>query len=200
MTGDITRVSSRVCLVACACVTACVHTGGPSGSTGLAEGGDASAALHRLFADYYEAALALDPVLATTLGDHRYDAHLAIDISEGYRRRQKEVYTRLLSRVEVLSAGRFTDDERLSLSLLRSELGMRLEGLAYPEHLLPMSQVSGWPVDFPVMGSGAGVHRFETTVDYDNILGRITDIVTWVDTAIENMRRGIAAGVVHPAN
>jgi len=193
-----TRVPASVRLVACACacVSACAHTGGPAGS---AAGGSDSGALHSLFAAYYEAALALDPVLATTLGDHRYDAHLAIDISEGYRRRQKEVYTRLLSRVEVLSAGRFTDDERLSLSLLRSELGMRLEGLAYPEHLLPMSQVSGWPVDFPVMGSGAGVHRFETTVDYDNFLGRITDFVTWVDTAIENMRRGIAAGVVHPA-
>jgi len=185
--------------VACACVTACVHTGGPSGSTGLAEGGDASAALQRLFADYYEEALALDPVLATTLGDHRYDAHLAIDISDGYRQRQKQAYTRLLARLDALVTGAFGDDDRLSLALLRSELRMRLEGLAFPEHLLPMTQISGWPVDFPVMGSGAGVHRFATTADYDNFLGRIADFVTWMDTAIANMRRGIAAGVVHPS-
>jgi len=167
----------------------------PPGPAGEGEG---STALHLLFAEYYEQALALDPVLATTLGDHRYDAHLAIDISDDHRRRQKRVYTDLLSRLNALAVGKISDDERLSLTLLRSELALRLEGLAYPEHLLPVTQISGLPVDFPVMGSGSGVHPFATTDDYDSFLGRVTDFVTWVDTAIANMRRGIAAGVVQP--
>lgn len=193
MATAITRWSAGLVACAGAYVSACAHAP-PAG-----EGGGDSGALHRLFGDYYEEALALDPVLASTLGDHRYDAHLAIDISDAYRQRQKQAYQRLLSRLDALVNGAFTDDDRLSLALLRSELATRLEGLAYPEHLLAMTQISGLPVDFPVMGGGGGVHRFDTTDDYDNFLGRIGDFVTWVDTAIANMRRGIATGVVLPA-
>ena len=177
------------------CAGACATAGAP----GPARGGGDAGALHRLFDDYYQESLALDPVLASTLGDHRYDAHLAIDISDGYRQRQREVYQKFLSRLDALVPGSFADDDRLSAALLRGELTTRLEGLAYPEHLLAMTQISGLPVDFPVMGGGGGVHRFATTADYDNLLGRVADFVTWVDTAIANMRRGIATGVVHPA-
>jgi len=200
MTRANTRISTRIRLVTCAalCAGACAHGGGAAAPASQAAQTPA-AALHRIFADYYEQALALDPVLATTLGDHRYDAHLALDLSEDYRRRQREVYTGLLVRLDALAGAVFSDDDRLSLALLRSELATRLEGLTYPEHLLAMTQISGLPVDFPVMGGGGGVHRFATTADYDNFLGRIADFVTWVDTAIANMRRGIAGGVVHPA-
>lgn len=155
-------------------------------------------ALHRLFDEYYEEALALDPVLATTLGDHRYDAHLPIEISQTYRARLADTYRRYLGRLDAFAPATLDESDRLSHELLRRELGDRLEGLTYPEHLLALTQISGLPVDFPVMGSGSGVHRFETTVDYDNFLGRMSDFVTWVDTAVGNMRSGMAAGVVHP--
>lgn len=197
----ITRVSGSARLVAsaCVCATACAHGSGPAAPPGPPGDGVDASALHRVFADYYEQALALDPVLATTLGDHRYDAHLAIDISDEHRHRQQKIYTGFLVRLDALPASSLSDDDRLSRALLRSELAMRLEGLAYPEHLLAMTQLSGWPVDFPVMGSGNGVHPFATTEDYDSFLGRITDFVTWVDTAAANMRRGISMNIVHPA-
>jgi len=194
------RVSATICLVVCAALWggACAHRRGAADPAAQAAE-TAAVALHRVFADYYEQALALDPVLATTLGDHRYDAQLALDLSEEHRRRQREVYAGLLVRLDALAGSAFSEDDRLSLALLRSELATRLEGLTYPEHLLAMTQISGLPVDFPVMGGGGGVHRFATTADYDNFLGRITDFVKWVDTAIVNMRQGIARGVVHPA-
>src|SRR5438552_4587002 len=157
-----------------------------------------AAALHRLFAEYYEEALALDPVMATTLGDHRYDAHLPIEISETYRERVATTYRRYLGRLDAFAHATLDESDRLSHELLRRELADRLEGLAYPEHLLALTQISGQAVDFPVMGSGSGVHRFETTADYDHFLGRMADFVIWVDTAVANMRRGVIAGIVHP--
>jgi uncharacterized protein (DUF885 family) len=156
-----------------------------------------TAALHRLFDEYYEDALALDPVLATTLGDHRYDAHLPIEISETYRERLAATYRRYIGRLDAFTPAALDERDRLSHELLRRELDDRLEGLTYPEHLLAMTQISGLPVDFPVMGSGSGVHRFDQTADYDHFLGRMADFVTWVDTAMANMRRGVATGVVH---
>jgi len=116
MTRANTRISTRIRLVTCAalCAGACAHGGGAAAPASQAAQTPA-AALHRIFADYYEQALALDPVLATTLGDHRYDAHLALDLSEDYRRRQREVYTGLLVRLDALAGAVFSDDDRLSL-------------------------------------------------------------------------------------
>jgi uncharacterized protein (DUF885 family) len=59
-------------------------------------------------------------------------------------------------------------------------------------------QLNSMPVDFPVIGSGTGVHPFKTVADYDNFLKRIDRFSIWVDTAIENMRQGVEAGIVQP--
>jgi uncharacterized protein (DUF885 family) len=154
--------------------------------------------LHRVFDDYYEEMLVLDPVTATMLGDHRFDDRMAIDISDEYRARVAEMCRRYLTRLAAFTPAELDVEDRLSQEVLRRDLSDRLEGLTFPGHLLAFTQISGQPVDFPVMGSGAGVHPFETTADYDHFLGRVNDFVIWMDTAIANLRRGIAAGVVHP--
>ena len=159
-------------------------------------------ALTKLFDDYYDETLALDPVLATTLGEHRYDAHLANDLSEDYRARVGDFCRRFLARLQAVQAtlaAPLSTEDQLNVDLVHRELSDRLEGLAFPDHLLALTHISGQPVDFPVMASGGGVHPFDTVTDYENFLGRITDFVTWMDTAIANLQRGIEVGVVHPA-
>jgi len=156
------------------------------------------AELRRVFDQFYEDSLALDPVLATTLGDHRFDDHMAIEISDAYRARLGEMSRAYLARLATFSADALDPEDRLSLEVLRQMLSDRLEGLSFPEHLLALTHISGQPVDFPVMGSGAGVHPFDTTADFEHFLHRVDDFVTWIDTAIGNLRRGVALGVVHP--
>ena len=48
------------------------------------------------------------------------------------------------------------------------------------------------------MGSGLGIHPFETAGDYRDFLSRIEDFSTWVDAAIANLRRGMELGIVEP--
>ena len=175
---------------------ACAH--GPPGAPAPVPAVTDAPALHRLFDDYYEESLALDPVLATTLGDHRYDNHMANDISESYRARVADMCRRFMARLAAFAPAALAADDRLSHELLRRELADRLESLSFPEHLLALTHISGQPVDFPVLGSGGGVHPFGCAADYDRFLERMGDFVAWVDTAIANLRRGIAAGVVHP--
>jgi uncharacterized protein (DUF885 family) len=192
------RLVTRVVLGLALCRLAggCAHP--PAAGPARAQSAD-TPALHRLFDQYYEDLLALDPLLATTLGDHRYDARLANDLGEGHRANVAALCRRTLDQLQAFPPASLDDGDRLSHELLRRELVDRLKGLAFPEHLLALTQLSGQPVDFPVMGSGAGVHPFETAADYRNFLGRARDFATWMDTAIGNLRRGIAAGVVHPS-
>ena len=158
----------------------------------------AASPLHRVFDDYYEESLELDPVTATTLGDHRYDDRMANEISEAFRARTADMCRRFLARLAAFSPADLGEDDRLSAELLRRELADRIEGLQFPDHLLALTHISGQPVDFPIMGSGGGVHPFDTTADYERFLHRMDDFVAWVDTAISNLRRGVAVGVVHP--
>jgi uncharacterized protein (DUF885 family) len=208
--GAEARRRCALALVA-ALACACPHFGGfgprsPRPPTGIGEAPEyparppaPAAALRQLFHDYYEASLALDPVAATTLGDHRYDDRLANDISDAYRTEVAAMSRRFDARLAAMPPDALGADKRLSIELLRRELADRLERLTFPDHLLALTHISGPPVDFPVMGSGGGVHPFDSTTDYRRFLGRMSDFVVWVDTAIANMRRGIAAGVVHPA-
>ena len=63
---------------------------------------------------------------------------------------------------------------------------------------MPVRQLASLAVEFPLLGSGAGAHPFRTVTDYENFLKRIDGFETWVDTAIANMRQGIAVGVIQP--
>jgi uncharacterized protein (DUF885 family) len=169
---------------------ACAHPGPPPAS--------APEALGQVFEQYYEESLALDPVLATWMGDHRYDDRMANDISEAFRQQVRAMCTRFQQRLAAFAPERLGREDRLSLELLQRELLDRLESLEYPSHLLPFTHISGLPVDFPIMGSGAGVHPFGNAADYDHFLRRAEDFVVWIDTAIANSRLGVARGIVHP--
>jgi uncharacterized protein (DUF885 family) len=190
------RPRDRARFLLLAVLAGCAHTPpSPSPSAGPAD----PAALHKLFDDYYEESLALDPVLATWLGDHRYDDRMANDISEAYRARVRDLVARFEARLAAFAQGAaLGGEDRLSLELLRRELSDRRETLEFPTHLLPFTHISGQPVDFPIMGSGAGVHPFGTAADYDNFVRRADDFVVWMDTAIANSRAGAERGIVHP--
>ncbi|MCB0306484.1 MAG: hypothetical protein KDI38_22170, partial [Calditrichaeota bacterium] len=55
--------------------------------------------LQQLFEDYFEEFLQLNPLFATSIGDNRYNAQLAIDISESHRRKQEEMARRYLAAI-----------------------------------------------------------------------------------------------------
>ncbi|MCB0292167.1 MAG: hypothetical protein KDH97_18065, partial [Calditrichaeota bacterium] len=59
----------------------------------------AGSQLQELFEDYFEEFLQLNPLFATSIGDHRYNDQLAIDISESHRRKQEEMARRYLAAI-----------------------------------------------------------------------------------------------------
>lgn len=157
-----------------------------------------SGELNRLFEDYWEEYLALNPLLATMAGDHRYDDRLANDLGETYRARSKTVCSTYLRQLERFANVPLNPRDRLNRDVLKYELELRLEELSFDSHLLPVSQSGGLPVMLPQLGAGGSLHPFQTVRDYDNFLARIRDFEVWVDTAIANMKVGMSKGVVQP--
>jgi uncharacterized protein (DUF885 family) len=164
-----------------------------------AQGPSTSGPLHQLIEDYYEQRLILFPLEATLNGDHRYDDRLANDISEDHRRQQASLAEECSRRLAEIDRRGLSESDQLSCAVLASDLLRMQEDLRFPEHWLPVGRMDDLPTAFARLGSATDIQPFKTVKDYENFLGRARGFGVWVDTAIENMRKGMARGVVQPA-
>ena len=138
------------------------------------------------------------PLTASEAGLRQYDRVLANDIGTEYRaglRALCERYRRDLRRVD---RSALNEQELLTHDIFEHRLDTCVEDLDLPWHLLPVNQVGSWPIRFPVLGMGRGAHPFRTVQNYEDFLGRIDGFVVWVETAIANMRTGMARGLTQP--
>jgi uncharacterized protein (DUF885 family) len=164
---------------------------------GAGPSGD-SAALHRLFEDYFERQMQLNPLIATFIGDHRYDDQLTNNISPEQIKIALDVDRKALADAQKLAARPLPDADRLSVEIFMYNLRGNLEGEKYPGELIPVSQFQSLPTLMPVLGSGTSAQPFATAADYDHFLARMRDYVVWSDQAIANMRKGMAQHVTYP--
>ena len=74
-----------------------------------------SAALHRLFEDYFERQLQLNPLAATFIGDHRYDDKLTNNISPEQIKIALDVDRKALADAQQLATRSLPDADRLSV-------------------------------------------------------------------------------------
>lgn len=157
-----------------------------------------SGQLTRLVEIYFDEYLRLFPLLATVIGDHRFDDQLPNDISADHLAAQRSLYTRNLRALESIQRQSLTPAEQLTYDLFKADLSSKLERLNYPEHLIPVKQMYSLPMNLPLYGSGSGPQPFKTAADYENFLKRVSQFPAWIDTALANMREGIDKGIVQP--
>jgi len=155
--------------------------------------------LDRVFEEYWEASLELNPVRATFLGDHRFNDRYTVDISPGHIAATRELQERSLAAAEAVPPEALDEQRRLSRTLFLQQMRHRLDGYRFPDELLPINQFYSAANSFAMLGSGSSAQPFATVEDYENFLKRMEGFIAWVDQAIVNMRAGVEAGVVQPA-
>jgi uncharacterized protein (DUF885 family) len=141
------------------------------------------------------------PFTATERGQHQYDRVFANDVGVEYQAGLKEICTRYRADLRPLDVATLSPADRLTHDVFAHRLDQCVESFAYPWSLLPVNQVGfSWPSRFPIIGAGRGVHPFKTVTNYEDFLGRVDGFVVWMDTAIANMRLGIARGITLPCD
>lgn len=139
------------------------------------------------------------PFAASEMGLRQYDRVLANDIGGEYRAGLKALCTRHAAALQRLDPATLDEPDRLTYEILAYRLAACREALRFDWHLLPVDHVGQrWPSRFPILGAGRGSHPFRTPQNYADFLGRVDGFVTWTDTAIVNMREGLARGITHP--
>lgn len=177
-----------VLLFIISCNTPTTNTGSKQGSKEFAS----------MLDSYWEERMQLFPLEATANGDNRYNDRLTITIAPSFRDSTKRFFEKYLAQLLLIDSASLAPEEQLSYGLFRYEMNMSIEGLKYPTHYMPINQFWSFTLDLPLLGSGQGNQPFKTVKDYDNFLKRLEVFPAWTDTAIVNMRKGIAAGWVLP--
>ena len=154
--------------------------------------------LQALVEAYFEEQLRLRPLLATSIGDRRYNHLYPVSIAPAYRAQVEQVERDYLARVQQIDASKLAGQDLLSWQVFQSAREREIEGFRYPQHLMPINQFYSAPNGFAQLGSGNGMQPFQTVQDYENFLKRVDGFVAWVDQAIVNMREGVQKGYTIP--
>ena len=146
----------------------------------------------------WEETLQRQPVLATSLGDTRYNARYVDTTTAEWRAENKRYLQRRLKQLQGFKPGTLTPKDRLSYRVLKLDLDESLQAERFPTWMLPLSQQGGMPSFLALLGSGKSLQPFRTTKDYDDWIARLTLAVPVFDGMIANLRAGASKGVTHP--
>jgi uncharacterized protein (DUF885 family) len=178
-------------------------SGPPAGTPATAAQSPAAATdtqrrLEALFEEYFEDSLRASPLLATYIGDHRYDDQLPNSIGPQYRAAAHAMNQKYLAAIRALDRDSLSPADRISYDIFLYEREREARSEQFPFHLLPINQAGSLLTVMPALGSGTNAQPFATVADYERWLKRLDGLAVWMDQAIVNMREGAASGVVQP--
>ncbi|MFL9584731.1 DUF885 domain-containing protein [Stenotrophomonas sp. AB1(2024)] len=157
-----------------------------------------AAQLERIYDEYWDASMRLNPLQATFQGDARHNDQLPNILSPAYRQQSHDFTEQWLGKVEKIGPDGLTGQDLLSYQIFVRDARMSLAAEKYPGWMLPVSQYYNLGSIMAILGSGSGAQPFNTVQDYDTWSKRSLGIPPLFDQAIANMREGMRAGVVQP--
>ncbi|WP_242104427.1 DUF885 family protein [Lysobacter sp. M2-1] len=170
----------------------------PTANVSTADAAAKASQLKQLYADYWEALLKLNPVIATFTGDNRYNDQLPDSGSAAYRQQMQQFTEEWLKKAEAIGSAGLSGQDLLSYEIFVADSKDTLEGFQYPDWQMPVNQMRSTATLAVQLGSGTGAQPFKTVKDYDNWLARAGRLPVLLDTEIANMREGMKTGVVMP--
>jgi len=163
-----------------------------------ATGATQASALAALTEEYFERLLQLNPVLATDIGDVRYNDRYPNTVGTQWLADSLALEQEYLGRLMSINADQLDDQSRLTYEIFKYGREIEIAGYTFRSELLPINQFSSDPLFFGQMGSGKSIQPFATVKDYDDFLKRMDGFAKWADQAIVNMKAGVDSGFVQP--
>jgi uncharacterized protein (DUF885 family) len=157
-----------------------------------------AAQLETLYDEFWEEQLKLNPVQATFIGDARYNDQMPNFLSAEFRQQAHDFAQRWHDRVAAIDGTILSGQARLSYDIFLRDLKNSLDAERFPSWMQPVNQFGSFASFAAQLGSGSSAQPFATVKDYDNWLKRGAALPAIFDTAIANMREGMAKGVVQP--
>src|ERR1700688_3678632 len=151
-------------------------------------------ALNDLLHERWEYTMRTSPIYASILGDKRYNDRLD-DFSQKAIDDDLEQSRRDLDRFQAVDTTGLSEQESLTIQIMVRALQIGLDAARFKPWEMPVNQGSGIHIDAPQLVS---ILSFENVKDYEDYITRLKLLPVLFDQTIEQMRKGMAAGLMPP--
>jgi len=155
---------------------------------------DATADFRTLLDEHWEWTLANTPLLASSLGDRRYNQDWGDRSPSGIERRHTETRD-FLRRAYVIERAALSEADQLNYELFRRQLQDEVDGHQFKGYLLPFDHQGG----VQNLDNVTTRLRLQTVQDFDDWLARLGKIDEVIEQTIELAEKGRKEGIVSPA-
>ena len=167
-------------------------------SAGIVSELSAEQQLDVLVAQYYDESLTYSPISATYSGRNEFNDQFTPEISKENRAKKAAFYKKYQQRLNFVDKAQLTGQSLLSFEILERDLALKLEGMQFPDYLLPINQMAGAHNTFAGFGSGQSAQPFNTVEDYTAFMSRSEGFVKWLTSVERSMAQGIKLGITLP--
>ncbi|HEX9508138.1 MAG TPA: DUF885 family protein, partial [Myxococcales bacterium] len=150
--------------------------------------------LHEFFKTEWEWNLQEAPLMATRVGDQRYNDRWP-DLSLEAIARRKLHHQEVLGKIRSFQRDRLPPEDQLNYDLFLRNASVDVELDRYPREYMPVSQRVTPP---STLADLVGETRLASASDYQQLISRLRAFPKYVDQTIELMRRGVQAGIMPP--
>lgn len=152
------------------------------------------AALKALLDEQWQYNMKTNPEFASILGDKRYNDQVS-DLSAAAVERDLARERDFLTRFEAIDTTGFPEQETLNQVLMVRNLRSDLDGARFKDWEMPVNQIGGIHLELPQFPSAL---TFVSVKDYDDLTARYRKVPVAFDQVMDNMRRGMADGLMPP--
>lgn len=150
--------------------------------------------IEKLFGDYKEYCFRNYPTWATYEGDHRYDERLT-DLSDEAENARFDSLRAFLNNLSRLTYDSLSEASKLNYDLFKWMLERSLEEQQFHHNYTPIGQQDGIHIEFPQIIS---YQPLDSISHFQKYFARLKGFSKQVDDVINNMKKGVAAGLVPP--
>ena len=155
---------------------------------------DEASRLHDLFTREWETRLKEDPLQATAVGRHEYDALLPSARPEDLERRAA-ADRKILAELTAIDRTKLSPEDQVSADMLRREIEDRIADFELGGWQMPFNADSGFHIGFARLPEDM---TLATTQDYENYIARLRAWPRFVTELIGLMRTGVERGMTVP--
>ena len=167
---------------------------GPSDAA-PAPAGDAAARARDVAGRYWDALLELEPILATQVGDERFDDRMPDTTEEGIER-SREVNERARDEAAAIDREGLDEGERTALDVLDAVTERSLEAIRMrTDRMVTVTHLLGPGALLVQLGS---LQRADTPERAERYLARLSGFPAFMDGLNAAARAGVAEGITQP--
>ncbi len=163
-------------------------------TTPVLHGQDPSARLHQLFDEAWAFELEEDPILATSVGENRYNDRLPTVTAADHGRRAT-VRREFLRRLRAIDRARLGSADQVSYDMQARQLQDAITAYEFAAYEIPILVDDGFHIAFARLPNEM---PFETVQDYEHYIARLQAFPRYVDDHVANMKSGMARGFTMP--